>query len=97
MCIVVTASTRLRKVTPQFPPNWSVAYEMQWNGRHIHPGTELSIRGVSGRFRFIKHVRAEREWVDVVGGRKGISTFRSFRPEQIKTVHRINKTRENVK
>lgn len=92
------ASTRSRKVTPVYPPDWSVSDRTQWNGRHITPGTELSIKGVSGRFRFIKYVSTpQAEWIDVVGGKRGVSTFRSFRPEQIKTVHRINKTRENVK
>ena len=97
MCTVAMASTRSRKVTPVYPPDWVVSFEMQWNGRHIHPGTELSIKGESGRFRFIKHVSTSTsEWIDVVGGRKGVKTLRSFRPKRIKTVHRVNKTRENA-
>jgi hypothetical protein len=87
----------VRKINP-LPEHWAVSHEFNWNGRHIQAGTELSIKGVSGRFRFIKYVNTgSAKWVDVVGGRKGVTTFRSFRPERIKTVHRVNKTRENAK
>jgi hypothetical protein len=83
---------RKRKVTlPARPVDWEVTTSFTWNGRHIEPGTELSITGEPGaRFRFIQHVRTPTaEWVDVAGGtkRSGIRN-RSFRPDRIKTVHR---------
>jgi hypothetical protein len=79
------------------PAHWLVDDHIVVNGRHVVPGTELSIRGESGRFRFIKYVyTGSAEWIDVVGGKKGVSTFRSFRPDRVKTVHWKNKTRENT-
>jgi hypothetical protein len=59
--------------------------------RNVTPGTEVSIRGERGRFRFRQHVRLEdgREWIDVIGERG----FRSFRPEAIRVVHIKRKTR----
>lgn len=74
----------------------TVSYEYTANGRHIDLGTELSVSGEgSTRFRFVKHVRtaAGVEWIDCLESGGG---FRSFRPDRIKTVHRITKTRENA-
>lgn len=89
-----------RKKTPtleELQPNWEISYEMKFNGRIIEKDTELSIKGESGRFRFIKHVKTpECEWIDVVGGREKYRQFRSFRPDRIKTVHWKNRTRENI-
>lgn len=78
-------------------PTWTISYEMKYNGRIIEPNTEISIRGESGRFRFIKHVATPTcEWIDVVGGKNDrYKQFRAFRPERIKTVHWKNKTRTN--
>lgn len=69
----------------------------QANGRWLTPGTEFSVRGESGRFRFLyATVKADgTTWVDAIGGRKGEPAWRSFYPEQIKTVHRIARTRES--
>lgn len=87
------------KMNP-LPEAWMVDDHITINGRHVYRGTELSIKDEPGRFRFIKYVyntEADCEWIDVVGGRKGVSTFRAFRPERVKTVHWKNKTRENAK
>lgn len=63
-------------------------------GRTLTPGMELSITGVRGRFRFIRHVTCgEKQWVDVLGGKDGHEKFRSFRPEQVAVVHRLKKLR----
>lgn len=84
------------------PPvlDWEVSETFTWNGRHLEPGTEVSIRGEAGRFRFVRHVRRPNgaEWIDLIGtDAKGIGTaFRSFRPERIRTVHRLVKTRANA-
>lgn len=58
-------------------------------GRHLEPGTEVSIKGERGRFRFVAHVVSDSgaEWIDVIGGSKGVRMFRSFRPDRIKVVH----------
>lgn len=79
------------------PDNWKVSYELQVNGRKIVPETELSITGEAGRFRFIRHVKTETsEWIDVVGGRKGWTMWRSFNQDRIRTVHWKNKTAKNI-
>lgn len=73
--------------------DWEVSYEMQINGRNIEPGTELKISGQRGRFRFIKRVvSAASEWIDVWGGPKHQEQWRSFRAEQVKTVHYKNQS-----
>lgn len=79
---------------PNLHPDWEISEEMQVNGRWLRPGTEFSVRGERGRMRFVRHVKTPKvEWVDC------ISTFskqcRAFRPERIKTVHYVNRTREN--
>lgn len=86
---------------PHVPPalDWEVSTSWTCNGRQITPGTELSIAGESGRFRFVRHVRRPNgaEWIDVFGGRQGSESIRSFRPARVRTVHRILKTRANVR
>jgi hypothetical protein len=101
-----------RKRRPKCPPeydnefridgpvelDWTITTSMTHNRREIHAGTELSIKGVRGRYRFIRHIAKPdgTEWIDVWGGPAHYESWRSFRPEQIRTVHRINKTDKNV-
>lgn len=89
-------SAKITNPQPHVPPvlDWEVSESYSWNGRHLSPGTEVSITGERGRFRFVKHVRRPNgvEWVDFVGGPHGQESFRSFRPERIRTVHRIGKS-----
>lgn len=98
-------TARRKPLKVEWPANWRVSESFTWNGRHIEPGTELSIKGQRGRYRFVKHVivvgtheQRMSEWIDVIGGetRTRSAMARSFRPEQIKTVHRVNKTRANA-
>lgn len=83
-----------RKLKPNLPADWRESFEYVANGRHITPGTEVSIRGERGRFRFIKHVTRDSgaEWLDFWGGPKGAENWRSFSGDQIRRVHRIEKT-----
>ncbi|QNO12721.1 hypothetical protein SEA_SNEK_61 [Arthrobacter phage Snek] len=83
-----------RKLKPNLPADWHEHDSAEANGRHITPGTEVSIRGERGRFRFIKRVTRDSgvEWLDFWGGPKGCENWRSFRPEQVRRVHRVNKT-----
>ena len=86
--------------TPDLSAHWVRTDTYMANGRHIEPGTELSIQGERGRFRFIQHVynpRIDVEWIDVIGGRKGVKEIRAFRPEKIKRVHYKKKLRESYK
>lgn len=76
---------------------WICETEIQVNGRNVSFGTELKIRGVRGRFRFVKKVTTPTtEWIDVWGGPKGAESMRSFRLGQIKTVHYKNQTVANL-
>jgi len=66
------------------------------SGRIVRPGTEVSIIGVSGRFRFQEHVLNPSngaEWISVCGGRKDERSLRCFAPERIKRVHYKEKLR----
>lgn len=75
-------------------PDWVVSHEMTINGRTVEIGTELSIKGESGRFRFLKHIKTPTsEWIDVIGGKERYQRFRSFRVDAVRTVHRLNRVR----
>jgi hypothetical protein len=87
-----------KSTTPRLDDAWTVTTEIQINGRWVYPGTELKITGERGRFRFIKHVITDKgaEWIDVWGGTKNSENWRSFRLEQVKTVHYKNRTVQNL-
>lgn len=71
-------------------PSWTISSTARVRGRILTPGTEVSIRGERGRFRFVKHVHNSvtgTEWIDVYGGVKGHETLRSFRPAKVRVVH----------
>lgn len=66
--------------------------------RRLEPGTEVSITGEKGRFRFVNESITSTDKVvyNFVGGIDGHECFRSFYPSKIKRVHRIPKTRERA-
>lgn len=73
-----------------------VEEEIVLNGRKVTPGTELSIHGERGRFRFVRQVTTPTSmWVDVIGPAK-VDQWRSFTLDRIKTVHRIDETPRNL-
>lgn len=75
-------------------PDWVVSHETTINGRMVEIGTELSIKGEPGRFRFLKRIKTPTaEWIDVIGGREQHQRFRSFRVDAVRTVHRLNRVR----
>lgn len=69
------------------------------NGRELVPGTEVSIKGKRGRFRFVKESTTSegKTVLDFVGGTTGHEQWHSFYPDRVKTVHRVNRTRANRK
>lgn len=83
-----------KKSNINLPADWHEHDHAEANGRHIGPGTEVSIRGERGRFRFLKRVTRDNglEWLDFWGGPKGAEAWRSFSASQVRRVHRINKT-----
>jgi len=88
---------RTKKATPN-PFGITTNDTFKFNGRTLEKGTEVSIRGERGRFRFVGHVTHPNgnQWLDFIGGKKGCEMFRSFAPESIRTVHRITRTRANA-
>lgn len=88
--------------SPHVPPSldWVITEALTANGREIAPGTELSITGEGAtRFVFVRHVERPdgTEWIDVLETYRGTpQAYRSFRPERIKTVHRLVKTRAST-
>jgi hypothetical protein len=97
-------------IPERLPLDWAVSQVTTINGRRVERrqekddtgrwqwwATELSIRGESGRFRFVQHVLTETaEWIDVIGGPVGSPMWRSFYLDRVKTVHRISRTRVNA-
>lgn len=72
------------------------AQSLTVNGRRVEVGTELSISGVRGRFRFRSvdtFTDGRPTVVTVVGGTDGHSMTRTFTADRIRTVHRIAKAR----
>lgn len=89
--------TPRRRVPVQSVPDDGRVVSLEWRaptGRIVRPDTELSITGMRGRFRFMRHVLLPdgREWLDVVGGKstsKGVVELdRAVRPDRVRTVHR---------
>ncbi len=82
---------------PRLNDHWVITEEITVNGRKVVRGTELSIVGERGRYKFLKHVynpKTDSSWIDVVGGSNtAASQHRSFRQDRIKTVHWKNKAR----
>lgn len=90
---------RKKKVTsPRLTPDWKILNEVKVNGRILTEGTEFSVRGERGRFRFTRYVITEKsEWIDCIGGPKGYEKMRSFSPTSIRRVHVKRTTRSNVR
>lgn len=87
-----------RKALPS-PPDWEERDTAVIHGRTLTRGTEVSIIGERGRYRFLKQVdRPGRglSWLDFWGGPKGSEQWRSFRADRVKRVHRINTTGANL-
>lgn len=63
------------------------------NGRIVEVGTEVSIKGESGRFVF--RYRMKNGDLTLWGGRTGHESWRSFRPNRVARVHYKSKTRSN--
>lgn len=78
--------------------NWTTSTSfIAASGRHLAPDTEVSIYGERGRYRFVRHVINSEgaEWLDFIGGPKGVIQYRSFRPDRIKRVHTKRTTMTN--
>ena len=77
--------------TAPLPEGWKVETTVRLNHQLVTPGTELSVKGIRGRVRFIKQVTTSTAtWIDVFDRD---AHFRSVRPAAVKRVHRISKLR----
>lgn len=89
---------RTKPMASRLPEAWLVEFDVRLGRRRLQPGTEVKIAGERGRFRFIKRVTTPTaQWLDFVGGPEGHAAWRSFGPDRVKTVHRIQTTRANNK
>jgi hypothetical protein len=83
-----------KKLEIKTPAHWDIEESIQINGRNVEAGTEISVKGERGRFRFLRKVTTPTaSWIDCIGGRKGYETYRSFETSKIKTIHRKNTLR----
>lgn len=68
--------------------------------RRLHkPGTEVSVTGERGRFVLQYATTASTGAVSLtfIGGPPGAEKWRSFRPDRVRTVHRMPKCRAPVR
>jgi hypothetical protein len=85
---------RRKKYVPELPEGWSEDTRVQVHGRWMEPGTEVTVMGLRGRFRFVKQVTTPTStWLQVWGGKKGFEKMHSVSPERVKTVHRLTRMR----
>ena len=63
--------------------------EVTLHGYQVTKGTKLSFKGVTGSFTFISLDTSSTgtQWITCFGGRGGVAMFRSFRVDDLKTVH----------
>ena len=85
-------------VSPALHPDWKYLEEVKINGRILVKGTEFSVKGERGRFRFSRYViTSKSEWIDCIGGPKGYEKMRSFSPSSVRRVHVKRTTRSNAR
>lgn len=86
-----------RQVRVELPDSYDPRHicEVKINGQAVMPGTEVSIFNESGRFRFQYASVSSQGLLSLtfVGGPEKHRTTRSFRPERVRVVHRIEKMR----
>lgn len=94
---------RKKRVAPErlYPESWTVSAEFKPDGKaSLEEGTEFSVKGAGGRFKFRYHVVTEKgdEWVEawgpVTGNKNDKPKYRSFSVDRVKTVHREKKARQ---
>lgn len=88
----------MKTLTSDLSKNWTKHESMKVNGRILEKGTEFSVKGERGRFRFIAYVVTDKtEWIDCVGGQKGYEMLRAFDPSRVRRVHVKQTTRLNAR
>jgi hypothetical protein len=83
---------RKRQYRRPLPEGWTVTTETSVHGRHLVPGTEVSVFGRRGRARFRRRVDTPTSmWLELWSASQGMFWF--VTPEQIKRVHVRRKMR----
>lgn len=85
-------------MAPNPSASWVTRDQFVVNQRILRPGTEVTMHGERGRFRFIRAVETPTGavWLDFIGGPAKAEKWRSFHPDRVRRVHRINRTRANL-
>ena len=65
---------------------WVIETDIQINGRHVTPGTQLTINGESNRVEFVRKVYNPRNGATWIDARQS-GRHRSFYIEDVKRVH----------
>lgn len=70
--------------------------DIQVNGRWLNIGSEVTIAGERGRFRYtgFSHTSEQKLVLHFVGGANGHEMMRSFYPERVKTIHNPKKAKK---
>lgn len=86
---------KAKSVSVAIPPAGAGAPSVYVNGRPLERGTEVSIRGKRGRFKFLRvtHTGGGEPVLDFIGGTVGRETWHSFYPDRITNVHASNTMR----
>ena len=84
-----------RRVKP--PQVKDYLYETEVLGKKLIPGTEVAIRGLKSRYRFLYATITSQGLLVLtfIGGARGKELMRSFYPERVKQVYRAKKHRPN--
>lgn len=75
--------------------NCVAAGRLRINGKYVHPGTELSIKGKRGRYRVIDvgMTGDGKTIINTFGGRSGHELLHSFYVHSVSHVHRLERMR----
>lgn len=87
----------IRRKAVDYLPAVEYQDEAVANGRRLQLGTEVSIKRERGRFRFVNASTTSdgKTVLHFIGGAAGREVFRSFYPDRVRRVHRINRTWKN--
>ena len=81
----LTITRKKGRPLQQWPAHWTITDSANVRGRWMRPGTEFSVTGKRGRFRFIRHVStATSEWVDGFGADQ---QWHSIHVSRIRVIH----------
>lgn len=81
------------------PSHWLLSHTVKVRGRNLTPGREVSIVGLRGRFRFVRHVvntRTNTDWLDFVDANGQTRSFYASRVRRVHTKATMRATKATV-